>query len=365
MVDLKHLYRVTAKGRVYFYAWRGGPRIRAEHGTPAFAAEYAEHHAARRGGDKARVSGLIVDFKQTAAWVEPPERGGIAASTRRDWSRCLDDIQVHFGKVRIAAFAEARARPNIYRWLSAWTDRPREHDRHRQVLSMLLGFAVRQGRLSSNPCAEIESLYAANRADIIWTDDDIAAFAAARDKHGRATAPELMQALRLATLTGLRQSDLLGLTWSQVGALSIERPTNKSRVRGRTQRTATVPMYGELRDLLATIPRRGPMVLTNTQGRPWTADGFRGSWNDALTRAGLKGRLRFHDTRGTFATRLYLAGFKLSEIAESMAWSEARIEKIIKRYVARDAALQQRIRQLDEAGTRTAKPTAKPAGSTA
>jgi integrase len=362
MVELKGLCKVTAKGKTYWYAWRGGPRIHAPHGTPAFAEEYVAHHAARKGGDKARVSGLIVDFKLSDAWVKEAADGGLAASTKRDWGRCLDDVQIHFGSLRIASFADARAVPNIYRWLSAWADRPRERDRHKQVLSALLAFAIKSGRLAANPCAEIESAYASDRADIIWTPEDIEAFANAKDKRGGAQSEEIIWAMRLATLTGLRQGDLLKLTWSQVGDLAIERRTNKSRVRGSAPATALVPMYGELRDFLATIPKRGPMVLTNTQGRPW-ADGFRGSWNDALTRAGLKGRLRFHDTRGTFATRLYLAGFTIREIAEAMAWSEDRVDKIIKRYVTRDAMLRDRIRKLDEARTGSAKHRAKPAKS--
>lgn len=43
-VELQGLCQVKAKGRVYWYAWRGGPRIVAPYGTPEFAAEYAAHH---------------------------------------------------------------------------------------------------------------------------------------------------------------------------------------------------------------------------------------------------------------------------------------------------------------------------------
>lgn len=348
MTKLDGLYRVTAKGRVYWYAWRGGPRIKAAPETPEFAAEYAMHHAERKGGDKTRLSGLIVDWKLSDAWSLPPEQGGLAASTRRDWLRCLSDIQMEFGKIRLSAFDLLKpTRVRIRNWRDRWAATPREADRHVQVLSALLAFGVKRGRLNHNACTEIEFLYASNRAEIIWTPEDVAAFTAATDKWGRATPPELVWALKLATLTGLRQADLLSLTWGQIGDLAIERKTNKSRVRGSAQRTALVPMYAELRDLLKTIPRRGPMVLTNTDGQPWRS--FRSSWNDAMDRAGLKGRLRFHDTRGTFATRLYLAGFTLAEIAEAMAWSPERVGRIINRYVLKGSLLQDRIRRLDEA----------------
>ena len=35
-VDLKGIAKVTSKGRTYYYAWRGGPRLRGEPGTPEF-----------------------------------------------------------------------------------------------------------------------------------------------------------------------------------------------------------------------------------------------------------------------------------------------------------------------------------------
>ncbi|MDO8913392.1 MAG: helix-turn-helix domain-containing protein [Phenylobacterium sp.] len=77
--------------------------------------------------------------------------------------------------------------------------------------------------------------------------------------------------------------------------------------------------------------------------------------------------LHFHDARGTFATKAYLAGFKPTEIAELLGWSADKVERIIDRYVNKNALLRDKIRRLDEArenasGTKTAKPAAKPVG---
>jgi hypothetical protein len=37
-VDLKGIAKVRAKGRTYYYAWRGGPRLYGEPGSPEFMA---------------------------------------------------------------------------------------------------------------------------------------------------------------------------------------------------------------------------------------------------------------------------------------------------------------------------------------
>jgi len=59
--------------------------------------------------------------------------------------------------------------------------------------------------------------------------------------------------------------------------------------------------------------------------------------------------LHFHDLRGTAATKFYIAGLSVRVIAEIMAWEEATVEKIIRRYVGRQSATKEMIRQLNEA----------------
>ena len=81
-----------------------------------------------------------------------------------------------------------------------------------------------------------------------------------------------------------------------------------------------------------------------------------------MHRAELTGRnLHFHDLRGTAATKFYLAGLTVREIADIMGWSENKVERLIDRYVKRDELMRDTIRRLDEfeQRTKTAKPLAK------
>lgn len=43
---LKGVCKVHAKGQTYWYAWRGGPRLRGQPGTPDFITSYVEAHEA-------------------------------------------------------------------------------------------------------------------------------------------------------------------------------------------------------------------------------------------------------------------------------------------------------------------------------
>ena len=100
--------------------------------------------------------------------------------------------------------------------------------------------------------------------------------------------------------------------------------------------------------VLASIPKRSTTILTNSQRRPWTADGFGSSFNKAKIAAGIADRdLHFHDLRGTAATKFYVAGLCERVIAEIMGWEEDYVAKIIRRYVGRSAATKAIIAQLN------------------
>ena len=70
-VLLKGVHRVEARladgiKRVYFYAWRNGPRIHAEPGTTDFIREYHEAHASLRKPKFGTLMTLIAEFKASA-----------------------------------------------------------------------------------------------------------------------------------------------------------------------------------------------------------------------------------------------------------------------------------------------------------
>jgi integrase len=339
-IDLKGVAKVTSKGRTYYYAWRGGPRLRGESGSPEFFASFLEAHENHRTPDKSRFRSLVTIYKAEAF----PR---LAASTKTNWAPWLDRISDYFGDLRIAQFDRPeKIRPIIRRWRNRWADKPRSADYAMQVLSAVLSYAVDPlGKLASNPCEGIKQLYSADRSDIIWTNTDAT-------KLKTVCPQEVAQAFDLATHTGLRLGDLLRLTWASVGEDAIVIVTGKS---GKRRREAIIPLYDELRGVLARIPKRSPTILTNSLGRPWKRNGFGTAFNRAKIKAGLAdsdGRdLNFHDTKGTAITKFYIGGLQMRVIAEIVGWSEENVEKIIRKYVDRSAATKAVIAQLNERRT--------------
>jgi len=338
-VELRGIHKLNIKGKRYYYAWRGGPRLRSEPGSPEFMASYNQAVEERRTPEPGRFKSLVVLYRASQDYKT------LAESTRKNWSPWLDRIAEYFGDLRIAQFDRPeKIRPVIRRWRNQWADKPRTADYGMQVLSRVLSHAVDPlGKIAGNPCEGIKQLYSGDRSEIIWTDSDIAILK-------KTCSPEIAFAVDLASHTGLRLSDLLRLSWSHVEENAIRFPTGKSRGR----REAVIPLYDDLRGVLAKIPKRSPIILTSSKRRPWTANGFGSSFNTAKHDAGLAEKdLHFHDLRGTAATKFYIAGLKIRVIAEILAWSEDQVERIIRRYVARGAAVEEAIRQLNEARKRT------------
>jgi len=338
-VDLKGITKVTAKGKTHWYAWRGGPRLRGQPGSPEFLASYNEALENWRLPDPERFRSLVTLYKASADYRS------LAASTRRNWAPWLDRITEYFGNLRIAQFDRPeKIRPLIRRWRNHWADKPRTADYGMQVLSRVLSYAVDPlGKLAGNPSEGIKRLYSTNRSEIIWTDADIA-------RIQRACTKELAHAVDLAATTGLRLGDLLRLSWSHVdtAADAIIITTGKSKHR----REAIIPLYGDLKKLLAAIPKRSTTILTNSRHRPWTKDGFGSSFNKAKACVGMTDAdLHFHDLRGTAVTRFYVAGLSEREIAEVMGWEEEHVGRIIRRYVGRNAATKAIIRLLNKPRT--------------
>lgn len=82
--------------RVYYYAWKNGPRIKADPGSKEFAAEFAELCRQNKTPPSDTVAALITRYKQK-------ELSKLAASTQRDYSRYIKLIEIEFGTMPIAA----------------------------------------------------------------------------------------------------------------------------------------------------------------------------------------------------------------------------------------------------------------------
>lgn len=351
MIKGVHVVRVIRPSRPlrwYIYAWRGGPQVACIESptrprlTAELAAAIIEAQAARvapRDGNL--LSGLIRQWRGLTLESASPEWKALAPTTRKTWGSQLTAIEAKWGNTPRSVWNDPRMITKVIVWRDSRAETPRAADMGVTVLGELLDFGRLRSLVLINVAKGIPALYrGGNRAEIVWTDDDIATFikTAKKEEH-------IADGLRLAALTGLRRQDLVTLTWANIEKFALVKKALKSSRRKR--RYATIPRIPELNALLKELRSRHrkpgvETVLVNSYGRPWTGDGFGGSFNRIRDLAGIvhidpeTGEARkkhLHDVRGTFATRLILAGLTDQEAADTMGWSPEQVATIRRVYV--------------------------------
>lgn len=308
-----HLVRKRLKNgeRWYVYAARGGPCILVQDGArPEINRALLDKasEACRHAGPGNDIDALLDAYRASPAYTDR------ADATRRDYRLWLDRISSRFGKVPLSLVS--RLRPEILLWRDEMADTPRAADRSVKTMQTVLRWGIDRGLVADNPARDLRSLHRVNRADLIW-----------EDRHWKAVEtipPAVHRVLRLGSLTGLRQSDLLALSWEHIGKHDIELTAQKTKSR------VVIPMHPALRTELG---RRGKgAVLRNASGNSWTPSGFRTAWQrarpDGFDRT-------FHDLRGTFVTMLATAGFSDQELAYITGWTTDKVASIRQRYVDR------------------------------
>lgn len=201
--------------RWYVYAWRGGPVVMSADGRkPSLTTEALEKVAtARRERDAARKPAPTTLQTLIAKWQKSPEWSNLALNTQKAWNSSVRVIDVKWGKVPLAVFNSPRMIAKVVDWRDERRATPRAADNGVTVLRALLKYGVQRGDLKINVAEKIGKIYLnGQRAEIVWTKDDLAAFEKSAGEKDRA----VYEAVLFCSVTGLRREDLARVTWSSV-----------------------------------------------------------------------------------------------------------------------------------------------------
>lgn len=299
-LDGIHTVRATLAGgrRVtYHYAWRGGPRLPGEPGSPEFLAAF---HAAHETRFEARRGAVETCADLCDAWMRAAEFDALSDGSRRNYGACAKAIKAKFGTLSLRALAAPQLRTAVLRWRDGMRATPRKADYHVTTFARLISWAVDRGHVEHNHLTRIGKLFRPGKhAETVWSDDQIARI--------NLMPPHVAIAHWWALWTGMRVGDLLALTWADVEGEFIRLRQSKTDV------PFVIYMPATLRDIRDRTPKVSPLVLTNSAGRPWTVSGFKGTARKQRAKAGIAG-VRFHDLRGTLENRLWEAGCSEGEV---------------------------------------------------
>jgi integrase len=198
---------------------------------------------------------------------------------------------------------------HIESWLRSMDGSPATRTK---ALAMVHGIFQRARKvwgLPTNPVADVEKPPLPKGGDIeVFSPEEVWALV-------HAAASEQDAAIFLtAAFTGLRRGELVALRWRDVDFTGSVIRVRASYVDGvltspKSGKVRSVPMAPDVAEVLAKLGRRDDfvgddeLVFVGEWGGYLDASALRRRYDAALKRAGLR-RLRFHDLRHTFGTRM-------------------------------------------------------------
>ena len=326
--------------RIYYYHRATGMRLAGDPGSVEFITSYGDaektmrdRHAGGSLNALIRAYTLSIEFQQK-----------LAPSTQSEYRRMLTAAETEFGDMPIAALNDPRVRKEFLDWREkvARASGEREADNRLSAVSAMLTWATDRGQVAVNHLRGFKRLYHADRSEIIWLPEHIAAF--------MKVAPlEMQRALIIGLHTGQREGDLLRLPWSSYDGGWIKLRQGKGRRGGTPGPLVEVPCTATLRRMLDKMERTSALILTTKTGQSFKKRYFARLWDEAMKAAGLKRvrlpgmdaivDLHFHDLRGTSVTLLSEAGCTPQQVAAITGHSLKSVHRILERYLARTRGL--------------------------
>lgn len=141
--------------KTYYWAWKGGPPLRGEPGTPEFVASYNEAVARKVTPPRGTLLGVLQQYQASEDFT------GLADATRRGYVALIKRIEKAFGDFPLSALTDRRTRGIFMAWrdeIVASAGR-RQADYAWTVLARVLSWSLNRGLIGSNPCERGGRLY--------------------------------------------------------------------------------------------------------------------------------------------------------------------------------------------------------------
>ncbi len=292
IVRLKHVKRVRAKGRTYWYHRITGERLPTDHEERAARVLKINNSVANKAprNEPGSLSDIITQYKQA------PEYRGLTTGTRREYAIYLDLLSEKWGALPVTTVE----RHHILALRDKYAKTPGKANKIVTVLRILLTFSIDRDYRRDNPARDIKKLKM-GAGHVFWPDEAIERFLQ--------TAPPMMTlALKLGLYTGQRLGDVLAMSWHDYDGDWIQ------VVQSKTGTKLSIRVHRVLKEALDGQDRVSPIILTTETGRPFTGSNFRHHFGKARKAAGLVG-LTFHGLRYTAASKLFEIGCTPSEVA--------------------------------------------------
>ena len=205
-------------------------------------------------------------------------------------------------------------------------------NKYKKLMSQIFSFMIDMDVVVKNPLARIKSLKEERSEEIRSLSTKETQILLSKTK---VIYPDFYPLLFTALFTGMRQGELMGLTWDSINWVTRKITVDKNFTHGRvgspkTGKTRKIDMSLELVKVLkewrlACPKGENNLVFPNGDGGYQDANNMiKRRFKPALNRAGIES-LRFHDLRHTYASLLLANGTPMKYVQHQLGHSSIKM----------------------------------------
>jgi integrase len=329
IVRMRGVKRVRAKGHTYYYHRKSMTRLPGEPRSAEFMAAFL---TLERKGELAAgpgtLGGVIERYRAS------PDFTDLAANTRRNRQWVFDYLKPLTG-MRLTDIDSA----------FLYEVRDRAKAKHKRsfanlmidLVRLLFSWAIKRGLTEKNPALAVDKIRRPKDAKIVnrpWRAEELEIVLAHASR-------QIRLAVTIAAYTGLRESNVVKVTWASYDGVAFETRQIK------TGDPIWIKVHFRLREILEQTPRVSPVILIGARGKPFTESGLRTSFFRLIRTLVAEGKvqpgLSFHGLRHTLGTTLAEAGCDAATIAAVLGQATTKMaehySKTAKRKHLVDAAI--------------------------
>lgn len=334
IVRVAGVKRVRApNGRVYHYHRATGARL-PDPSAPDFLAK-VEALNARRPTPLAGTLGAIIERYRAS-----PEWANLAPATHREYNRVFDWLKpiermplVQIDETFLYQLRDEAMAAHKRGFANGLL----------KVVQLLWNWGQRRRLCSgTNPAIAVERIKRPRNAPVKnrpWRPEELDVVLAE-------ASPPIRVAVAIAAYAGLRESDVVAITWASYDGHSIATRQQK------TGNPVWVPAHYRLCEILDATPRVSPLVVIGEKGKPYTKDTLRNLFFRLIGRLAAAGKigpgLSFHGLRHTLGTQLAEAGCDAQTIASILGQRDTRMAEHYSRTANRKGNASAAIARLEQ-----------------
>ncbi len=187
-------------------------------------------------------------------------------------------------------------------------------------LSGAFNYAIGKKYLNDNPCKGIKKPRIAERLPLFFTDTELQVLLRITEDK------DLRDLINFAVNTGLRQSDLINLEWSQINFRNQTLILDNRNSQTKSRKVHTLPLNMKALQILTErqLNFTGSERVFTYQGKPIKQLFISHKFKKLVRKAGINPQLSFHSLRHSFASWLIQKGVPIYQVSKLLTHSDLK-----------------------------------------